>query len=424
MMMLTSLRKSITSPFLLIAGLAGCLLLLLCFPEASLEAAVRGIAVWWDVLFPSLFPFFVISEMMLGFGVVHLFGAFLDPFMRPLFRIPGSGGFVAAMGYVSGYPVGARLTAKLREQNLVSRTEGERLVAFTTSSDPIFLLGAVSVGFFHDASLGLILALSHYGGGLIVGLLMSFYGRKEDTTHKKNTTPSDKTTGQGFSYRIQIAFSAMAEARRKDGRNLGELLKGAVQSSLQLIIVVGGLVVFFNVLMELLNKAGIMASLYNLIGHLLTFLGGPQELAQALGNGLFEVTLGARSAGAAGVSLPLHFKVAAAAFILSWGGLSVHAQVASILNGSGLRYLPFLVARAFHAVLAAGLVLLLWEPIRGKGISTAWVSLPASTAFIPAPSGILASMELFTLFLASALMLSMLFLFFSRVLALLRRNGT
>lgn len=153
------------------------MMLMLVYPASTLAAALRGLAIWWDVLFPSLFPFFVISEMLLGFGVVHLFGALLDPLMRPLFNIPGSGGFVAAMGYVSGYPVGAKLTAKLREQQLVSRAEGERLVAFTTSSDPIFLLGAVSVGFFHDASLGLVLALAHYGGGLIVGLLMSFHGR-------------------------------------------------------------------------------------------------------------------------------------------------------------------------------------------------------------------------------------------------------
>lgn len=70
---------------------------------------------------------------------------------------------------------------------MISRIEGERLVAFTTSSDPIFLLGAVSVGFFHDASLGLVLALAHYGGGLIVGLLMSFHGRGRPEAAAVNT---------------------------------------------------------------------------------------------------------------------------------------------------------------------------------------------------------------------------------------------
>jgi len=406
--------------------LAGCMLLMLLHPEASLAAALRGLAIWWDVLFTSLFPFFVISEIMLGLGIVHLFGALLDPLMRPLFGIPGSGGFVAAMGYVSGYPVGAKLTAKLREQKLISRIEGERLVAFTTSSDPIFLLGAVSVGFFRDASLGLILALAHYGSGLMVGLLMSFHGRKEQKTPTQDPTKSSSDVPsapakQGFG-RIHAALLAMSEARRKDGRSFGELLKGAIQSSLQLIIVVGGLVVFFNVLMELLARAGILPSLFSLAGSLVSLVGGPPELAQALISGLFEVTIGARSAGEAASSIPLQFKVAAAAFILSWGGLSVHAQVASILNGTGLRYLPFLTARLIHAVLAAGLVVLLWKPVMGSVLSSAWVSLPASTAFTPSASGVTASLALLSLILAAALLVSLLIPVFMAMLRLMRRS--
>lgn len=394
------ITKKVGAP-LLAFGLMGCMLLMLVHPGASLDAALRGLSVWWDVLFPSLFPFFIISEMMLGFGVVHLLGALLDPLMRPLFRIPGSGGFVAAMGYVSGYPVGAKLTAKLREQNLINRVEGERLVAFTTSSDPIFLLGAVSVGFFHDASLGLILALSHYGSGLVVGLLMSFHGRSA------HSTPHVVIQAEGAG-RFRVALSAMAEARRRDGRSLGELLKDAVQSSLQLIIVVGGLVVFFNVLMELLGRAGIMSSLFSVTGSLLSWIGFPQELTQALVSGLFEVTLGARSAGGAGAAVPLQYKIAAAAFILSWGGLSVHAQVASILNGTGLRYLPFMTARLVHAVLAAGLALLLWQPLAGGRSSAAWSAWPPVAAFVPGGSGIAASFALLGLLLAAGILLSLL----------------
>lgn len=214
----------------------------------------------------------------------------------------------------------------------------------------------------------------------------------------------------------------MSEARRKDGRSFGELLKGAIQSSLQLIIVVGGLVVFFNVLMELLARAGILPSLFSLAGSLVSLVGGPPELAQALISGLFEVTIGARSAGEAASSIPLQFKVAAAAFILSWGGLSVHAQVASILNGTGLRYLPFLTARLIHAVLAAGLVVLLWKPVMGSGLSSAWVSLPASTAFTPSASGVTASLALLSLILAAALLVSLLIPAFMAMLRLMRRS--
>ncbi|WP_150268958.1 sporulation integral membrane protein YlbJ [Paenibacillus tepidiphilus] len=393
---------------LLGAGFACCMLLMLLHPESSLTAALRGLSIWWDVLFPSLFPFFVISELMLGFGVVHLLGALLDPLMRPLFNIPGTGGFVAAMGYVSGYPVGARLTAKLREQGMISRVEGERLVAATTSSDPIFLLGAVSVGFFHDASLGLALAVAHYGGGLIVGLLMSFHGRSEDAEASGKQEPQPGT-GNAEGGRLRTAFRAMAEARARDGRSLGELLRGAVQSSLQLIIVVGGLVVFFNVLMELLARTGILSLLFGAIAQLLPWAGLPPELSAALGSGLFEVTIGARSAGAAAPSIPLEYKAAAAAFILSWGGLSVHAQVASILNGTGLRYMPFLAARLIHAFLSGALLLLLWKPLHSLGASQgSWDAVPAAAGLSSAAAGLTASLGLLAVILAAAVLLAVL----------------
>jgi nucleoside recognition membrane protein YjiH len=154
----------------------------------------------------------------------------------------------------------------------------------------------------------------------------------------------------------------MHEARIEDGRSLGELLRQSVASSLQLMIVVGGLVVFFSVVLEVLTAANVMDFFYSTVRWLLELLHLPPDLAQAFVGGTFEVTLGAK-ASAAPVDVPLMFKAAAAAFILSWGGLSVHAQVASILNNTDLRYLPFFFARLVHAFLAAGLMLLAWNPL-------------------------------------------------------------
>jgi sporulation integral membrane protein YlbJ len=355
---------------LLVTALFSVIVLMALFPEAALQSALRGLSIWWDVLFPSLFPFFVISEVLLGFGVVHLIGTLLDPLMRPLFRIPGAGGFVAAMGYVSGYPVGAKLTAKLWEQKMVTREEGERLVAFTTSSDPIFLIGAVSIGFFHDPKIGLILALSHYGGGFLVGLIMRFHGR-----HEAKTTTDSLRLSQAKTSRLKSALHAMHAAREQDGRDLGTLLRQAIQSSLQLIIVVGGLVVFFSVFLELWTRAGVIPALTEVISLLLSLVGMPESLSTAIVGGLFEVTLGARYAGEAGAAIPLPYKAAAAAFILSWGGLSVHAQIISILNSTNLRYFPFVIARLIHGVIAAIAVLLLWRSVMGSSIPT--MALPA-----------------------------------------------
>lgn len=366
------------SLLLLILMILSLFVLMVAYPHSSLNAGLRGLAIWWDVLFPSLFPFFVISELLLGFGIVHFIGALLNPLMQPLFRVPGCGGFVAAVSCASGYPIGAKLTAKLWEQRWITRVEGERLVAFTTSSDPIFLIGAVSVGFFHHPEIALVLGAAHYGGVLIIGLLMRFHGtRSRDADiHSVQPEPASRSTSDVKTStspaqqpgQLRQALYAMHAARLEDGRPLGELLRQAIASSLRLIIVVGGLVVFFCVILEALTNSGLMSGLHWLTSSLLTAFGLPPTLTDSIVGGIFEVTLGAQAAGeATGAALP--FKVATAAFVLSWGGLSVHAQVASILNMTNLRYMPFLLARAAHGIISALLALLLWRPLMGQGSS-------------------------------------------------------
>lgn len=340
---------------LLAGALVAVAAMMTLYPSPSLAAALRGLAIWWDILFPALVPFFVIAELMLGFGIVHFFGTLLDPMMRPLFRVPGIGGFVMAMGFASGYPVGARLTAQLREQRLISREEGERLVSFTTSSDPIFLIGAVSIGFFHNAALAVVLAAAHYGTSIVIGLLMRFHGAAPDPAK-----PSSGATGRSV---LRRALQAMHRARLEDGRSFGDMLRDAIQAALQLIMVVGGLVVFFCVVLEVLTLSGVIAGLYIAVGVLLDWAQLPAALAHPVVNGLFEVTLGAKSAAAAGETLSLASKAAIAGFVLSWAGMSVHAQVISLLSRTDLRYMPFLLARLLHGVLTAIAVLVLWEPL-------------------------------------------------------------
>jgi sporulation integral membrane protein YlbJ len=349
-------NRTFTGIYLISFLIVTIAILLILYPQKGLEAAVRGVSIWWDILFPALFPFFVISEMLLGFGIVHFLGTLLDPMMRPVFRIPGIGGFVMAMGFASGYPVGARLTSQLWEQKLVNREEGERLVAFTTSSDPVFLIGAVSVGFFQDASLALILAIAHYGGAVIIGLLMRFHGSRS-LAATKQPYPSKGSLWKA-------AFNSMHTARILDGRPVGILLSQAVQNSLGLIFVVGGLVVFFSVVLEVLTAGHIMGLLNVCIQSALQLTGLSDSLSEAVMKGLFEVTLGAKAAGSAAGGVPLVSKTAIAAFILSWAGISVHAQIASLLSNTNLRYFPFIAARFVHAILSAAIVMLIWQPLQ------------------------------------------------------------
>src|SRR6056297_3346133 len=186
--------------------------LIIVFSEDAFFAALEGLRVWWEVVFPSLLPFFIIAEVLMGLGVVHFLGALLEPLMRPLFKVPGVGAFAMAMGLASGYPIGAKITANLRQKNLCTKTEGERLLSFTNTADPLFMIGAVAVGMFHKPELGLIIAGAHYISSIGLGLLMRFYHGNEGAK-KINDNMKYKSNKKLF----KNALTELITARKNDG---------------------------------------------------------------------------------------------------------------------------------------------------------------------------------------------------------------
>jgi len=323
-------------------------------PETSVRAALDGLHAWWEVVFPALLPFVVLSEILMGVGVVHFIGALLEPLMRPLFNVPGTGGFVLTMGFSSGYPVAAKITSRLREEGYITRAEGERLVSFTTTGDPLFVMGAVAVGFFHSEQLGFVMAITHYASALLLGLIYRFHALFD---------PSSKPLLKNQLPLALRALQAMHRARIKDGRPFGRLMGEAVNSALQTLFMVGGFLIVFSVVIQLLATINLTHYLSMALSVLLGPLGIPPGFSKALIAGTFEVTLGAQAASEVGPHISLMWKAAIASAIVSWGGFSVHAQVASILSQTDIRVVPYLIARLLHAFLAAILTVLFWQPL-------------------------------------------------------------
>ncbi|MGF7533317.1 dipicolinic acid transporter SpoVV [Bacillus mexicanus] len=322
-------------------------------PQASFEASKTGLSMWWEVVFPSLLPFFILSELLIGFGIVRFVGVLLEPFMRPIFRVPGVGGFVLAMGMASGNPAGAKLTARLRQEKQISRVEAERLASFTNSSNPLFIFGAVAVGFFQNASLGILLASAHYLGNLAVGLTMRSYGRKEEQyLRRKKTIPFPS---------VKDALHALHTARLAEKRPLGKILGDAVTSSVQTLLMVGGFIILFSVFNRLLSVVQLTDILSVFTKGVLALFQLPAKLDIPLLSGMFEITLGSKLVSETDVSLLQ--KAIVVSFILGFSGFSVQAQVAGILSETDIRFKPFFIARLLQGVYAAVFVMLLWKPL-------------------------------------------------------------
>ena len=325
-------------------------------PKDSVEAALNGVKIWGVNVFPSLFPFFVVSELMIGFGVVSFIGVILEPLMRPLFRVPGVGGFVFAMGVASGFPAGAKFTALLRQEKQLTKIEAERLVSFTNSSNPLFMGGAISVGFFHNPALAVLIMASHYLGNLLVGLTMRFHGRKSENV---------KLAASISSISLKQAFLKMHEKRIDDKRTFGKILGDAVNSAIQTLFMVGGFIVLFSVLNHMLDFIRVTQTIAIALGAVLSLVSMPFELSAPFFSGLLEITNGAQRISETKDSTLLE-QMIAVSFILGFNGFSIQAQVASFLADAGIRFWPYFIARLLHGFYAAIFTFLLWKPLNGR----------------------------------------------------------
>ncbi|WP_394184578.1 sporulation integral membrane protein YlbJ [Metabacillus halosaccharovorans] len=332
--------------------ISGLTIAIILNPKESLDASLRGLTIWWEVVFPSLLPFFIVSELLIGFGVVRFIGVLLEPLMRPVFRVPGVGGFVWAMGMASGNPAGAKLTARMRQEKQLTKIQAERLVSFTSSSNPLFIFGAVAVGFFDKPSLGILLAAAHYLGNLCVGLTMRFYGKSDGTfkNGKKRLFPSPSQ-----------AFKELHSTRVNETRPLGKMLGDAVISSIQTLLMIGGFIILFSVFNKILAIIHVTQLIGIVFSGALSLFHIASDLSVPLITGIFEITLGNQLVSETNASLLE--KVMIASFILAFGGLSIQAQVASILADTDIRFKPFFIARILQGIYSSIIAFLLFKPI-------------------------------------------------------------
>jgi sporulation integral membrane protein YlbJ len=316
---------------------------MLLFPEAAYQGASNGIRTWVVHLLPSLLPFFIVANLLFSLGFVRFLGVLLEPIMRPVFRLPGEAGFALALGFTSGFPMGAILTTSLCEQNLCTDEEAARLAAFTNNSSPLFLLTAVPVSMLHAPELGILLLSAHYAANLTIGILLRFTACKTQFIHSQ---PDD--------HLLRNAFTQLLQYQKEHTTSIGTILGQAIQKGITSIVQIGGFVLFFSVLLAMLDASDILTLLETPFAVLLGILQITPQLSNALASGFFEMTLGAQSASQCNTDILEQLMIIS--FILGWSGLSIQAQVCSILSSQHISPVRYCLCRPLQGILAAAYI--------------------------------------------------------------------
>jgi len=287
--------------------------LFLLFPGVVLAAARAGLLLWFNNVMPALLPFMIIANLFIGLGFARFLGQFLQPLMKRVFCLPGIGGFAFIVGLTSGYPMGAKTVADLYRNKELNAKEAQHLLAFCNNAGPVFILGAVGVGMFGSSTVGYVLWAGHVLAAVVLGVLLR---RKQ----------------QG-----EICPSIERHSRQKFPLKdipIGKALGESVKSAMEAMAVIGGLIIFFAVVVAVLGEIGLP----------------DQGLLAGVISGAIEVTGGVHKISLLEQSI---ITVGFSAFVIAFGGMSIHMQTLHFIDGTGIKTLPYILCKILHGILAA-----------------------------------------------------------------------
>ena len=307
---------------------------LVLYPEEAVQAGGGGVSPCLNTIIPSLFPFFVISSLVVELGIAARLGRLIEPLMTKVFNVNGACSAAFVLGFIGGYPVGAKTAISLYEKGQCSKSEAERLLSFCNNSGPAFILGVVGAGVFSNSFAGLLLYLAHSVASVIIGILFRNWGRDDSAKHEFKRSRIKRVS-------FSTAFTV------------------SVRNSFQSTLSICGFVIFFTVFIRLLFLSGVIPFLASAIGGIFHPLGMDEAFAEKLLTGFIEISSGVWTLQDAAPHI--NSNIAMAAFMLGWAGLSVHCQALSFLCDSGLSAKTYIMGKFLHGIISAGLVYMVYR---------------------------------------------------------------
>lgn len=250
----------------------------------SLAYAALGLRLWYEKMVPVLFPFMVLSGTLIRMGLVESLIRPIRPFFGKLFLISDAAVYTILMGFLCGFPMGARTTAEFRNRQELSVSEGQYLLAFCNNFGPVYFLGFVLPLLRRTLKLPYLMGM--YGIPVIYGLFLRY------TVYRT---------------RLQDASGGSQVTRPSVRTSLPDALDDAVNAAGRSILQLGGYMIFFNLLNLL---PGLFLPQSHLLAPLSEITGGLQLLEDRY---------------------PLYTLL-----LLPFGGLSCIAQTASCIRNTGL----------------------------------------------------------------------------------------
>lgn len=329
---------------------------MVAFPSIALSSAQNGVTLWASSVLPAQLPFFICVNFMISLSVPQLVGKLFERPFQALFGTPGCSAFVFLISITSGYPMGAKLIGDLRRQGEITQTEAKRMLAFCSTSGPLFMLGTVGVSMLASPAAGMVVALSHYLGAVANGILLRMVTREREGVRAKvsKASMSHRNPGEGSVFHSELL----------------DLFTDSILSSFRTLGIICGYIVLFTLITDFIQFSGIL--------NLFT-----QDWQKGIFKGILEMTVGCSGVAQSG-ALSLSMKCVFCTFLVSFGGFSIAAQSVSMLAGADVSFWYYLRMKLTHGLLAAVIAALLGPRLLGAPTMDTWAGGAAAwTAVTP-----------------------------------------
>ena len=263
-------------------------------------------------LFPSLFPFMILSNILIEYGFVDIISEFLKPLVNKVFKSNEYGGVILILSLISGSPSNSKYISELLNKKLISEYDASKMLLYTHFVNPLFIINTIGISFLNNKKIGIIILISHYLGNFFIGILFRGY-HKYTNISKVNVT------------------NIINNINRKRN-NFIVVLSNSIVSSINTLLIILGVITSCLIITSIININPIF-------------------------NGILEITQGLKYIST--TNYVLLTKTILITFFISFGGFSIHAQCFSILSNKKIKYIPYLLARIIHGIISSTIVYIL-----------------------------------------------------------------
>ena len=303
--------------------------------EKALVLSLTGLNLWFQKMIPTLLPFMILSGILIRMNLSDSFARLFSPLLKPLFRLSDSCIYVLVIGFLCGFPMGARVTAESYQRGKISRREAELLLAFCNNIGPIYFTGFVFLLFPVDHPWAFLAGM--YLLPLLYGLFLRYTSYRDipkpslaGNRLKETIQASGRLNSLHAAQTPSPAVIPPSPGRKKrpGDPSLFEEMQDSIVSSLCAIASLGGYMILFNLL--------------NLIPEIL--LPSKMTAVQDIIGCLLEIT--------SGLSRLPHSMAFWGYVILPFGGLSCIAQTYSMIRETDLSLRCYVGHKAVQTALA------------------------------------------------------------------------